>query len=435
MSHLRWYWIVVCSTSLLITGCGGKKTAEVIKAESQKSVALISHLKGHGVGFFIEGAAGVCTLLTAKHVVPDGKEISIFTMTSKLPFKPLDIRRADNVDLAVVTFKPLDGNCPFPTLKLGDSKDVVLTQPIYISSYPGNVNGQAKKQSFFISNVIDKTSGGVDGYELSYKTDTFKGTSGSPVLNEFGEIIAVHGRSYLDKDFKILGNDRPYLDLGVPINVYKQDEIFKLKELRLSDEQKSIVFDAKQPISKPTPTILTKRPDAIKPDPKKLSIPNKKDDKVISIQLPRPTPSPKTISVPTVKKDDAKPKKLEKPIKKGMEIVIVSKTTFRKKILKNHPVAINDSNFRATIEVELFDTGEPYRASIISTQITRDGDTKYLIGPGTDESTLNIEIPYWASGYDIKFNLNGKAVDPPLNPFRIAKIKGPGQVKRNKYRS
>jgi hypothetical protein len=51
MSNLRWYWIVVCSVSLLLTSCSGKKTAEVIKAESQKSVALISHLKGHGVGF------------------------------------------------------------------------------------------------------------------------------------------------------------------------------------------------------------------------------------------------------------------------------------------------------------------------------------------------------------------------------------------------
>jgi S1-C subfamily serine protease len=231
MSHLRWYWIVVCSASLLITGCGGKKTPEVIKAESQQSVALISHLKGHGVGFFIEGAAGVCTVLTAKHVVPDGKEISILTMTSKLPFTPLDIRRADNTDLALLTFKPLDGNCPFTALKLGNSQDLVLTQPIYISSYPGGVNGQAPKQSFYISNVTDKTPGGADGYELGYKTDTLGGTSGSPVLNDFGEVIAVHGRSYINKDSN--SNDRAYLDLGVPINVYKQDAIAKVESSKI----------------------------------------------------------------------------------------------------------------------------------------------------------------------------------------------------------
>jgi hypothetical protein len=238
MFHLRCYWIVVCSVSLLLTSCGGKKTAEVIKSESQKSVALISHLKGHGVGFFIEGTAGVCTVLTAKHVVPDGKEISILTMTSKLPFKPLDIRRADNADLAVVTFKPLDGNCPFPALKLGDSKDIVLTQPIYISSYPGGVNGQAPKQSFYISSVSDKTPGGDDGYELGYKTDTLGGTSGSPVLNEFAEVIAVHGRSYMNKDSNLLVNSRAYLDLGVPINIYKQDVIDQVNKLSSTDERK-----------------------------------------------------------------------------------------------------------------------------------------------------------------------------------------------------
>jgi tetratricopeptide (TPR) repeat protein len=241
MFHLRCYWIVVCSVSLILTSCGSKKTAEVIKSESQKSVALISHLKGHGVGFFIEGAAGVCTVLTAKHVVPDGKEISILTMTSKLPFKPLDIRRADNTDLAVVTFKPLDGNCPFPALKLGDSKDVVLTQPIYISSYPGGADGQAPKQSFYISSVTDKTPGGADGYELGYKTDTLGGTSGSPVLNEFGDVIAVHGRSYMNKDSNLLVNDRAYLDLAIPIDLYKQDIIAKMQPLKPSETEISIL--------------------------------------------------------------------------------------------------------------------------------------------------------------------------------------------------
>jgi tetratricopeptide (TPR) repeat protein len=240
MSHLRWYWIVVCSAGLLLTSCGGKKTAETIKAESQKSVALISHLKGHGVGFFIEGSSGVCTLLTAKHVVPNGQEISILTMTSKLPFKPMDIRRANNADLAVVTFKPLDGNCPFPALKLGDSKDVVLNQPIYISSYPGGVNGQPPKRSFYPSNVSDRTPGGADGYEIGYKTDTFGGTSGSPVLNEFGEVIAVHGRSYLNKDSNSSPNDRAYLDLGVPIDLYRRDAIAKISPQKSPDQKGSI---------------------------------------------------------------------------------------------------------------------------------------------------------------------------------------------------
>jgi tetratricopeptide (TPR) repeat protein len=122
----------------------------------------------------------------------------------------------------------LDGNCPFPALKLGNSKDVVLKQSIYISSYPGGVNGQAPKQSFYISIISDKTPDAADGYEVGYKTDTFSGTSGSPVLNDFGEVIAVHGRSYLSKDSNSVINDRAYLDLAIPIELYKQNQIAKV---------------------------------------------------------------------------------------------------------------------------------------------------------------------------------------------------------------
>jgi Trypsin-like peptidase domain/TPR repeat/Tetratricopeptide repeat len=241
MAHSRWYWIAIYSASLLLTSCGSpKKLPEAIKTESSKSIVLVSHLKGHGSGFFIEGAAGVCTVLTVKHAVPEGKAISIHTMDSKIPFKPQKIQRWNNADLAVVTFKPLDGICPFPTLKLGDSNNVVLAQLIYISSYSGGINGQSPARSFYITSINDRTVGS-DGYEIGYKADTLGGTSGSPVLNEFGEVIAVHGRSYLvDKSSNPLVSDRAYLDLGIPINLYKKDSITKI-EVQNSVAQKSSI--------------------------------------------------------------------------------------------------------------------------------------------------------------------------------------------------
>jgi tetratricopeptide (TPR) repeat protein len=240
MFYLRWYLITFLGISWLLTGCGAsKKTAEAIKEESSKSVVLISHSKGFGTGFFIDGEAGICTVITAKHVVPKGADISIQSVTSKLPWKPLSIQRSNNVDLAMMTFKPLDGNCPFPALKMGDSNNLLLTQTIYISSYPGGVNGQPVKQSFYISSIADKTPG-TDGYEIGYKADTSGGTSGSPVLNEYGVVTAVHGRSYLSKDFvDPTGSSRAYLDLGIPINVYKQDAISKVETHKTGESRSS----------------------------------------------------------------------------------------------------------------------------------------------------------------------------------------------------
>jgi Trypsin-like peptidase domain/TPR repeat/Tetratricopeptide repeat len=240
MFHPRLHSAIFCSIVLIITGCSGfKKTAETVKEESQKSIVLISHMDGYGSGFFIDGEAGVCTVLTAKHVVPDGAKISIQSTASKIPWQPLTIRHSSNADLAVVTFKPLDGNCPFTPLKRSDSSGTSLSQTIYISSYPGGVNGQPLKQSFYISSITDKTPGS-DGYEIGYKADTSGGTSGSPVLNEYGEVIAVHGRSYLSKDFiDPTGNKHVFLDLGIPISIYKQDEISRLSYSSKTSEQKS----------------------------------------------------------------------------------------------------------------------------------------------------------------------------------------------------
>jgi serine protease Do len=230
MSNFRWYWIIIYSTILLLTGCGAfKKSPEDIRDESRESIVLISRLAEHGSGFFIEGAPDVCTILTAKHVVPEGNDndISIQTIAGKLPFKPANIQRSEKADLAVLTFKPLaGGNCSFPALKLGDYNSISLAQPIYISSYAGSVNGEVQT-SFYITSVNEKRRR-ADGDEIGYKADTQGGISGSPVLNELGEVIAVHKSSYLgDKNSNPSPKDRAYVDLGVPITLYQQDAIAK----------------------------------------------------------------------------------------------------------------------------------------------------------------------------------------------------------------
>jgi tetratricopeptide (TPR) repeat protein len=204
------YWIICFSIGLCLIGC--KKKSEEIKDYGNKSVVLLSHNKGYGSGFVIEALEGICTVLTAKHVVPEGAEISISTLKGKNSWKPTQIKRAASVDLAVLTFNPLDGNCP-PSLELGDSSSIELEQKIYIAGYPGAVGGKTPTRQFHWAFVTDMTTK-ADGYGISYEAKTSVGTSGSPVFNESGEVIAVHGRSYLDGD-----------DAGIPIDIYKRDRI------------------------------------------------------------------------------------------------------------------------------------------------------------------------------------------------------------------
>jgi hypothetical protein len=89
MFYLRWYLITFLGISWLLTGCGAsKKTAEAIKEESSKSVVLISHSKGFGTGFFIDGEAGICTVITAKLVLTSlGAQISLADLYSTIDFK------------------------------------------------------------------------------------------------------------------------------------------------------------------------------------------------------------------------------------------------------------------------------------------------------------------------------------------------------------
>jgi tetratricopeptide (TPR) repeat protein len=121
----------------------------------------------------------------------------------------------------------LDGNCPFPALKLGNSESVKLEDKIYITGYPGSIAGKTLQKSFYITSVTDKITGKEGGYAIDYKADTVGGMSGSPVFNQFGEVIAVHGRSYpVNPD----PNSRAFFDLGIPINVFKLDGVVKASQ-------------------------------------------------------------------------------------------------------------------------------------------------------------------------------------------------------------
>ena len=75
---MSWRWLIASGLlALSLTGCL-VKSSDKIAQELEQSVVLITYRDkpGHGTGFFVPGSKGVCTVLTAKHVLAPSSDLS-----------------------------------------------------------------------------------------------------------------------------------------------------------------------------------------------------------------------------------------------------------------------------------------------------------------------------------------------------------------------
>jgi hypothetical protein len=191
---LRSCWLIFTLIGLSLTSCSQPKSSQEIAETVKNSIVLISYQNesGHGTGFIVPGPTGVCTVLTARHVV-EGRSLNLQTNDQKL-HKTNSIQASPNLDLAVVTFQSAGEKCPYPSLNLGDSDSVKQTDQIYISGFPDRAGGGKLVRQFVRGSVS-----GLDvldqGYGISYDASTFGGMSGGPVLDTSGKVVAVHGKT------------------------------------------------------------------------------------------------------------------------------------------------------------------------------------------------------------------------------------------------
>jgi len=187
-------WLIFTLIGLSLTSCSQPKSSQEIAETVKKSIVLISYQNegGHGTGFIVPGPTGVCTVLTARHVV-EGRSLNLQTNDQKL-YKTDSIQASPNLDLAVVTFKPTGENCPYPSLNLGDSDSVKQTDQIYISGFPDRIESRKLVQQF-VRGWVSGLDVLEQGYGISYDASTFGGMSGGPVLDTSGKVVAVHGKT------------------------------------------------------------------------------------------------------------------------------------------------------------------------------------------------------------------------------------------------
>ncbi|GAB4524253.1 MAG: hypothetical protein Tsb0014_02580 [Pleurocapsa sp.] len=214
-----YYLSLLSILTISLASCSTPKSPTEIANQLDKSLVLISYQDkaGHGTGFFVPVDSERCKVLTARHVVAEQEIVILKTEDGKtrevdniLPF--------ENQDLALLTFAPEDGKCPYQALELGDSDTVKKRQSVVICGFYNNGGRSFDPCVDGGVNIIDNLP---EGYGIAYKAGTTQGMSGSPVVNSAGEVIAVHGRIDVEKIARL--SEEIIIDTfewGIPINLY-----------------------------------------------------------------------------------------------------------------------------------------------------------------------------------------------------------------------
>ena len=178
--------------SLTLTNCS--LSPEQITSRLEPSIVKIFHQNEpeYGTGFFVSGEKGLCTVLTAAHVVKkEGKNL-----LQANDGKVWDVAKVemfpDGIDLALVSFKPEKRKCNYSPLKISNSDSLSIGASIYIFGFP--IRSRPLVSQFVLGNVsgLEQLP---QGYGVSYQALTVGGMSGAPVVDVKGEVVAVHGMS------------------------------------------------------------------------------------------------------------------------------------------------------------------------------------------------------------------------------------------------
>ncbi|BAU08523.1 tetratricopeptide repeat-containing S1 family peptidase [Fischerella sp. NIES-3754] len=144
-----------------------------------------------GSGVLIKHSGDTYTVLTAYHVVKDGGKYEVITPDTQTN-QVKSVKRLPDVDLAVVEFS---SSKDYKIAKIGNSDKATASNSVYVAGFPGRTAAISNPQLFFNKGQVQANGAAQrDGYNILYDNDTLSGMSGGAVLNEQGEVVAIHGR-------------------------------------------------------------------------------------------------------------------------------------------------------------------------------------------------------------------------------------------------
>lgn len=196
------------------------KTAVEINAVAQSITVMISDPKSQGSGVIIQRQGDIYTVLTAAHVLKKQNVSYQISTSDGQKYKIIDgsVRRPNvNVDLAVVKFR---ASANYPVAKLGNSNNLTGGMDLYVAGYPAPTAAINETVFVFRTGTVSANSNKVfeKGYSLIYSNDTLPGMSGGGVLNQDGELVAIHGRGDREQSSNGELGAKTGFNLGIPIN-------------------------------------------------------------------------------------------------------------------------------------------------------------------------------------------------------------------------
>jgi tetratricopeptide (TPR) repeat protein len=218
--------IGVAATIPLVQAVAVAKSQVEIAETARTITVLITSANSQGSGVILKHEGDVYTVLTAAHVVkkkinykittPDEQQHQV--ISSSIVSAPGDI------DLAVVKFKAIT---KYPIAKLGNCNILKRGMEVYVAGFPANDKAFTSPILLGIGGKILGNSNNkiqVHGYSLVYSNDTLPGMSGGAVLNNDGELVAIHGegdkvavRASGDKEDKWVKSGH---NLGISIELF-----------------------------------------------------------------------------------------------------------------------------------------------------------------------------------------------------------------------
>lgn len=180
----------------------------IIQSQSSKFIVKIGGDAG-GTGFFVRKNNNRYTILTNRHVVENSVDQIVTTSDGKL-YNFSSIRPFPGLDLAEIE---IESEVNYPVATLSNKSTISPGSLVY--TYGWNAVGTRLKARG-LQWLDGKITGQLpiynssDGYSLGYTLALIHGLSGSPLLNQDGEVIGIYG-----------SGEENSIGLGIPIANYK----------------------------------------------------------------------------------------------------------------------------------------------------------------------------------------------------------------------
>ena len=193
-----------------------------------KEITVLIDSESPGSGVIIKQTGNTYTVITAYHVVKNSNlKYQIVTPDNqRYQLNYQTVKRLDNnIDLAILQFT---SKKDYQVAKIGNSDEVKRLINVHVAGFPRQTGG-VKKSIYDCRSgrVIDNVPENIDsGYNLFYDNPTLGGMSGGAVLNDQGEVVAIHGQGEESNDVDIdrinssVAIVKSGRNSGIPINTF-----------------------------------------------------------------------------------------------------------------------------------------------------------------------------------------------------------------------